>query len=210
MQDPPNNQKPAKGKKPKSQLNALPPENAPAPPSAPSSTGQQERKRGRGHPPPEYQFPPGVSGNPKGRPRQNLFENDRGNSFVTALVRQFRKKVTITENGREVKITGIELFARRLWADALKEDKASRKFLLTALNLNLRGADEGPPNSELDANMLRNLARAFIDPSMTEEDFQQMEREVEEENARRMREAGNDDDDEEDPGDAGDPEPEAA
>jgi len=30
------------------------------------------RKTGKGHPPPEYQFPPGVSGNNKGRPRGAL------------------------------------------------------------------------------------------------------------------------------------------
>lgn len=70
---------------------------------------------GYGRPPRHSQFKKGQSGNPKGRRRKFLSERD----IVEA---ELRKYVSVTENGREVKLTKLEYMIRNQINAALRGD----------------------------------------------------------------------------------------
>jgi hypothetical protein len=79
-------------------------------------------------PPKHSQFKKGVSGNPKGRPKGSV-------NLRTRVTRQLRQTVTVTRNGRQVKMTKAELIALRVVDAAAKGD-------LKAATLALRLDDE--------------------------------------------------------------------
>ncbi len=71
---------------------------------------------------------PGVSGNPLGRPKGSV-------NLRTRVAQQLRKNVTVTRNGRPVKMPKIDLIALQIVDSAAKGD-------LKAAALALRLADE--------------------------------------------------------------------
>jgi hypothetical protein len=79
-----------------------------------------------GNPPPHARFKPGQSGNPRGRPKGSK-------NVKTVLEQQFGRTVTVTENGRKVRRTMLELLFHRLAHEGVKgNEKAASLLLRTA------------------------------------------------------------------------------
>lgn len=72
-----------------------------------------EYEVGYGKPPKANQFKPGQSGNPKGRPkgRQN---------FRTIVTELLNSKITVTENGKQTKVSFGEALVKKMAGKALK------------------------------------------------------------------------------------------
>ena len=66
-------------------------------------------------PPKHSRFKPGVSGNPKGRPKGSI-------NLRTRVTQQLRKAVTVTRNGRPVKMCKADLIAHQIVDTAAKGD----------------------------------------------------------------------------------------
>jgi hypothetical protein len=84
---------------------------------------KREYSVGYKKPPKAKQFPPGRSGNPKGRPK-----GSRNSDTIIASLLQ--RKVTLRENGKAQKITIHEGIIRRFVEDALKGNAKSASFIL--------------------------------------------------------------------------------
>lgn len=67
---------------------------------------------GYGKPPKEARFRPGHSGNPRGRPKKPKSIRER-------FERELARKVAVREDGRVKKIPKIDLWVRRVIADAM-------------------------------------------------------------------------------------------
>lgn len=68
---------------------------------------------GPDRPPKDRRFKPGVSGNPKGRPKGSV-------NLRTKVTRQLRQMVTVTRNGRSVKMRKADLIALQIVDAAAK------------------------------------------------------------------------------------------
>jgi hypothetical protein len=66
-------------------------------------------------PPKHTRYPPGVSGNPKGRPKGSV-------SLRTQITQRLRQTVTVTQNGRPVKMRKGALIALQIVDAAAKGD----------------------------------------------------------------------------------------
>jgi hypothetical protein len=83
-----------------------------------------ECKVGPGHPPKEYQWPPGRSGNPKGakpKPRSILLD------FKPLFERALNKKVPITNGERKSTLTKFEIGMEQLANQHAKGDRHARR-----------------------------------------------------------------------------------
>jgi hypothetical protein len=70
---------------------------------------------GNKKPPKHGQFPPGVSGNPRGRPKGSV-------NLRTRVTQQLRQTVTVSRNGRPVKMSKADLIALQIVDSAAKGD----------------------------------------------------------------------------------------
>ncbi len=78
---------------------------------------------GYGHPPRSTQFKSGKSGNPRGRPK-----GSRGiNSILQSAL---HRKVTVTEGGKQRRLSALEAMLLRLRNDALRGDQRAIKLVL--------------------------------------------------------------------------------
>jgi len=89
--------------------------------------GDQNYKVGKGRPPIETRFKPGVSGNPAGRPK-----GSRGLSAVIAAA--LSEKVTIVEHGRRRSITKLEAAAKQMANKAAAGDAKAAKLIIDMLH----------------------------------------------------------------------------
>ena len=78
---------------------------------------------GYGRPPAKHQFQKGVSGNPKGRPRGSANLRNR-------MVRELRKRVPVTRNGKHTTIAKGDLVAIQLVDAAAKGDFKSASYVM--------------------------------------------------------------------------------
>lgn len=87
---------------------------------------------GYGRPPKAYQFKPGQSGNPTGRPK--------GKKNEATLARELLdRKISVQERGKTRRIAILEALLRRILEDALKGNVKSANFLFGLYNAPLTG-----------------------------------------------------------------------
>lgn len=110
-------------------------------------------KRAGGTPPAAYQFRPGQSGNPRGRPK-------RSRNLTKLIDAELDQLVELSENGRPVKLSKREVLAKRLVNDAIQGDKKSQAILLSRMG---SGEEEqGEPMSEMDAAEIARFVARFL------------------------------------------------
>jgi hypothetical protein len=90
---------------------------------------------GYGSPPKPSQFKKGTSGNPRGRPKN-------APSFKADLAAELQEKLSLTENGKERKITKQRAFIKTLTAAAIKKDIRAVNALLACMRYFGVGAEE--------------------------------------------------------------------
>ena len=84
-------------------------------------------KVGNKKPPLHSRFKPGQSGNPSGR------RKGRPN-FGTTLMKEFDKVMSATINGKPIKVTNRELFARSIVKDAITKGPQSKALMLNVID----------------------------------------------------------------------------
>jgi hypothetical protein len=108
---------------------------------------------GHGRPPKHGQFKKGQSGNPKGRPK-------KVSSFKADLAAELQEKLSLTENGRERKISKQRAFCKTLVAAAIKKDIRAVNALLACMRYFGVGAEEQTAES-VDLDDL-NLLETYL------------------------------------------------
>jgi hypothetical protein len=107
---------------------------------------------GRGNPPKHTQFPKGVSGNKKGRPKGSK-------NLSTLLMEAARDQVTATIDGKRRKISKLQATAMQLATKAAGGDQASiARFLDWIDEIEKRSATVKPaefPFTDADLQVLR-------------------------------------------------------
>jgi hypothetical protein len=97
------------------------------PSTSTTATSGEEYRVGPGRPPKEFQFPPGRSGNPKGRTRKPP-------SLVPDLKRLFEQalseKVTLKQGDKERTLTMAEAGIKQLVAQFAKGDRHARRDVI--------------------------------------------------------------------------------
>lgn len=108
-------------------------------------------------PPKSTQFKPGVSGNPKGRPKGSK-------SFETDFLKEMGQKLSTVENGRRRKLTKQQILAKKVINDGLTgSQKQSLDVLKFSIGLEqqaqARNKSDGPAMSEVAKDSKRILSR---------------------------------------------------
>lgn len=83
-------------------------------------------KVGPGHPPKEFQFKPGQSGNPNGRPA-----NSR--TMYSLMKEEFGRMVTVSDGKQKSEIAAKQALARKWLHDALRGDTKASEIVLKFL-----------------------------------------------------------------------------
>jgi hypothetical protein len=112
------------------------------------------------HPPKRTQFRPGISGNPKGRPKGRR-------NVATVVRRTLEEKVIINENGIRKTVTKLEAAIKQLANKAVSGDLNAMRQLLPVLSvLDDSSADLPPARLDNDdqkvmERVLARLAESF-------------------------------------------------
>jgi hypothetical protein len=93
---------------------------------APTETPEPEYKVGPGHPPKEYRFKPGQSGNPKGLKRK---PKPMAPDLKAALERALREPIKLKQGERERTMTMAEAGIKQLVAQFVKGNHQARRDL---------------------------------------------------------------------------------
>jgi hypothetical protein len=110
---------------------------------------------GYGRPPKATQFPPGESGNPRGRPK--------GNRTIGAILQDvLGRKVDVTENGKTRRLPVVDVVIRRLINGAMRAEAPAVKLLFGLIAQYGQGANEGPSSRELSAEDQAILASYLL------------------------------------------------
>ena len=95
--------------------------------AAPTKTSEPEYKVGPGHPPKEYRFKPGQSGNPKGLKRK---PKPMAPDLKAALERALREPIKLKQGERERTMTMAEAGIKQLVAQFVKGNHQARRDLI--------------------------------------------------------------------------------
>ena len=82
-----------------------------------------EYEVGYGKPPKHRQFQKGVSGNPKGRPKV-------ATDIRAAVLRELNTRITITENGRQIRVLKQDVIAKQAVNGAMKGKTSHLRLIL--------------------------------------------------------------------------------
>lgn len=113
-------------------------------------SANRDYKVGYKRPPKEHQFKKGVSGNPKGRPKNNA-------TFAENVLDEMQEKIMVKESGKQKKITKKQALAKKLVAEALNGKNSAIKLLLPIL------ASETNLTKEVDEELSANDAQIIED-----------------------------------------------
>src|SRR5262249_13159295 len=108
----------------------------------PTNEGEPPYEVGNKRPPKQFQFKPGQSGNPKGRPKGST-------SFEDEVQKDLSKLVTVSKNGKPARMSKREVAVRRLVDRAMTGDPKS-----TAIIIGLGKRNEKPKTGEEVADVL--------------------------------------------------------
>lgn len=111
---------------------------------------------GYGRPPVEHRFPPGRSGNPKGRPR--------GAKNSGTIIRDLMlRKIEVRESGKVRRVSMFEAMLLRIFENALKGDPKAAGFLLKLYDQINAGDAEAPAVlPEHDQKILADFADSLL------------------------------------------------
>ena len=98
---------------------------------------------GYGKPPVETRFPPGQSGNPKGRPKARK-------SPGRMLEQLLATPIKVTENGRTRRISVLEAILRGVTSDALRRDPKAIQLLFALRDRYREDTEQGLGSVALD------------------------------------------------------------
>ena len=109
---------------------------------------EDEDRRGYGNPPKATRFPPGTSGNSKGRRRKNAPRAKSSaslKSITEDLMRRLQEIVTVIEDGHELKISKQRAFIKSLMESAIKGETRSIAAVVAFSKECRRGSPARPP-----------------------------------------------------------------
>lgn len=112
-------------------------------------------KTGYGKPPLQTRFKKGASGNPSGRPR-------RSKDFAALLERQLDQLVTVTRNGRKVRVPMREHLVLNTLISAIKGDSRARELVFRHMRENGKPDAFGATLS--DDKIWADLAATVVPP----------------------------------------------
>jgi hypothetical protein len=113
--------------------------------------GREGQKVGYCHPPKHSQFPPGRSGNPKGRPKGAKNETTIWRSILN-------RKIAIREGGRERKVTVLEALMLKSVEDGFKGNVKALAFVLNRYRF---AEGDTPPENEISQDD-REVIESFL------------------------------------------------
>ena len=92
---------------------------------------------GYGHPPEAHRFPPGQSGNPRGRPKGATARTParRLKRLTQIVLEEAARQIPVRDGDRTVLLSMAEVIIRGLTVDAVKGDARSRRHVLEMLAL---------------------------------------------------------------------------
>ena len=110
---------------------------------------------GYGRPPREHQFPPGKSGNPRGRPK--------GSKSASAILFQvLNRKLRVRQDGKEKQITVLEAIIVKFADEALKANARAAHFLFNLTD----PASKQDQNSNVTSADDQKILDAFVSEIM--------------------------------------------
>lgn len=114
------------------------------------------KKVGYGCPPEASRFKPGVSGNPKGRPKGSL-------NLVSILHKTLREKVVINEHGRRKTVTKLEAAMKQLVNKAATGDLKALRHLADLMRYaeakEHAGGHSSPDLNDLDYEVMEGILK---------------------------------------------------
>lgn len=115
-------------------------------------TDSEDYKVGYGKPPKHTQFAPGVSGNPKGKPRKNMMYEEELQAVLST-------RVPVMSNGKKIYVTKRQLLLEQIINGAIKNNPTLMRLALPLLRLS-----DGAPDFEIlpeDQKTLQALMKNF-------------------------------------------------
>ena len=95
---------------------------------------------GYGKPPKQHRFKPGQSGNPRGRPKGAM-------SLRTALAREMNQKISVTDNGRPIRISKLQAIIKAQTIKAAKGHVGAASWIV-GLHIQAEGIQDERPTAE--------------------------------------------------------------
>ena len=122
--------------------------------SSPKKNGAAS-KVGPGNPPEHSRFRKGLSGNPNGRPRKER-------SLKNLVEAELDETVSLTENGRRVRLTKREVLAKKMVNDALTGDRKAQQALFRLVG---ESSEPDNPTVAIDPAELAGFLARFVPAS---------------------------------------------